>query len=77
MIDHFLFASNPWRVHMQILIAIGKANDLHVTSATREMIAVANVLAVVGLPKVIRLLKEDDNEPISHFSDPADSVLRA
>ncbi len=40
------------------------------------MMALANGLAVAGLPKVIEMLKEGDAEPIWNLSDATDAILR-
>jgi len=40
------------------------------------MMALANGLAVAGLPKVIEMLKVGDAEPIWNLSDAVDLLLR-
>lgn len=77
IIDGSIFGSDPWRVHMLMLIAIGKANDVQIVAEPRKMMAIANGLAVTGLPKVIEMLKEGEAEPIWNLSDALDEMLRA
>ena len=76
IIDGSIFGSDPWRVHMLMLVAIGMTGDLHIVSEPRKMMALANGLAVAGLPKVIEMLKEGDAEPIWNLSDAVDTLLR-
>lgn len=76
IIDGSIFGSDPWRVHTLMLIAIGRTGDVQIVSEPRKMMALANGLAVAGLPKVIEMLKEGDAEPIWNLSDAIDSLLR-
>ena len=76
IIDGSIFGSDPWRVHTLMLIAIGKSGDVQIVSEPRRMMALANGLAVAGLPKVIEMLKDGDAEPIWNLSDAIDSLLR-
>lgn len=76
IIDGSIFGSDPWRVHMLMLIAIGKTGNVEIVSEPREMMKVANGLAVAGVPKVIEMLKEGSAEPIWNLSDELDKMLR-
>ena len=76
IIDGSIFSSDPWRVHTLMLIAISKSGDVQVVSEPRTMMALANGLAVAGLPKVIEMLKDGDAEPIWNLSDAIDRMLR-
>lgn len=76
IIDGSIFGSDPWRVHTLMLIAIGKSGDVQVVSEPRKMMALANGLAVAGLPRVIEMLKDGNAEPIWNLSDAVDALLR-
>ena len=76
IIDGSIFGSDPWRVHTLMLIAIARTGDVQVVSEPRQMMILANGLAVAGLPKVIEMLKEGDGEPIWNLSDAVDKILR-
>ena len=76
IIDGSIFGSDPWRVHTLMLIAIGKTGDVEIVSDPRKMMALANGLAVAGLPNVIEMLKDGSAEPIWNLSDAVDSILR-
>lgn len=76
IIDGSIFGSEPWRVHTLMLIAIGNTGNVQIVSEPRKMMALANGLAVAGLPKVIEMLKDGDAEPIWNLSDAVDVLLR-
>lgn len=76
IIDGSIFGSDPWRVHMLMLIAIGRTGDVQIVSEPRKMVSLASGLAVAGLPKVIEMLKDGDAEPIWNLSDAVDFLLR-
>ena len=76
IIDGSIFGSDPWRVHLLMLIAIGKTGDVQIVSEPRKMMTLANGLAVTGLPRVIEMLKDGDAEPIWNLSDHIDKILR-
>lgn len=76
IIDGSIFSSDPWRVHTLMLVAIGKTGDVQIVSEPRKVMALANGLAVAGLPRVIDMLKNGDAEPIWNLSDAIDETLR-
>ncbi len=76
IIDGSIFGSDPWRVHTLMLIAIGQTGNVEIVSDPRKMMALANGLAVAGLPNVIEMLKDGNAEPIWNLSDAVDSILR-
>lgn len=76
IIDGSIFSNDPWRVHTLMLVAIGKTGDVQIVSEPRKMMALANGLAVAGLPEVIEMLKEGNSEPIWNLSDAVDTLLR-
>ena len=76
IIDGSIFGSDPWRVHTLMLVAIGKSGDVQIVSEPRKMMALANGLAVAGLPKVVEMLRDGDAEPIWNLSDAVDILLR-
>lgn len=76
IIDGSIFGSDPWRVHTLMLVAIARSGDVQIVSEPRKMMALANGLAVAGLPKIIEMLKDGDAEPIWNLSDAVDMLLR-
>ena len=76
IIDGAIFSSDPWRIHLLMLIAISKTGDVHIVSEPGDMIRIANSLAAAGLPKVIEMLKDGDDVPIWNLSESIDEILR-
>jgi len=76
IIEGSIFTSDPWRVHTLMLVAISKTHDVNIVSEPRKMMAIANGLAVAGLPRVIEMLKDGEGEPIWNLSDAVDGLLR-
>ena len=76
IIDGSIFSSEPWRVHMLMLVAVAKSDDMQIVSEPNKMIKIANGLAAAGLPKVIEMLKNGGAEPILNISEAIDLLLR-
>lgn len=75
IIDGSIFSSDPWRIHMLMLIAIGKTDNVEIVAEPRNVMTLANGLAVTGLPIVIEMLKNGDAEPIWNLSDSIYGIL--
>ena len=59
-----------------MLIAIKKTGSVEIVSEPRQVMTLANGLAVAGLPRVVEMLKDGDAEPIWNISDALDEILR-
>jgi hypothetical protein len=69
IIEGSIFGNDPWRIHMLMMIAITKTGDIEIASEPRQMMALANGLAVAGVPKVIEMLKDGQADPIWNLSE--------
>lgn len=76
IIDGSIFGSDPWRIHVLMLIAIGKTGDVNIVSKPGDVMKLASDLAVAGLPKVIEMLKDGEDVPIWNLSESIDELLR-
>ncbi|WP_337996928.1 hypothetical protein [Oleispirillum naphthae] len=76
IIEGSIIGSDPWRVHALMLIAVAQSSELEIISEPRRMMALANGLAVAGLPKVVEMLKDGDGNPIWNISEEIESLLR-
>ena len=76
IIEGSIFGNEPLRIHALMMIAIKKANNVDIVSEPRKVMALANGLAVAGLPRVIEMLKIGDAEPIWNLSDALESLIR-
>ncbi len=76
IIEGYILGNDPWRVHALMLLAIRKTGDVEIVAKPREMMKLANGLAVAGLPKVVEMLTDGAAEPIWNLSDALDKILR-
>ena len=75
IIDGSIFGSDPWRVHMLMMVAVAKSGDVKIVSEPNKMIRIANGLAAAGLPKVIEMLQNGSAEPIWNISEAITSLI--
>ena len=76
IIEGSIFANDPLRIHALMLIAIKETGSVEIASEPRQIMNIANGLAIAGLPKVVDMLQEGDAEPIWNISDALDEILR-
>lgn len=76
IIEGSILSSDPWRINLLMLLCIGLTGNIEIVNNPREMMKLANELAVAGLPKLIVMLKDGDLEPIWNLSDSLESILR-
>ena len=75
IIDGSIFNSDPWRVHTLMLVAIAQAGTVDIVSDSRRMMAIANGLAIAGLPKALDLIKEGGGDPIWNLSEAVQNLV--
>ena len=76
IIEGSIFANDPLRIHALMLIAIEKTGSVEIVSEPRQIMNLANGLAVAGLPKVVEMLQDGDAEAIWNLSDELDNLIR-
>lgn len=67
-IEGSIFQSDPWRVELLELLAIGFTGDPQVIKDPREVIHMANELAATGMPEVISMLQSSQDPAIWNLS---------
>jgi len=75
-IEGSIFDRDSWRVQAVMLIAIATEDDVEVVGEPRRMMAIANGLAAAGIPDVVEMLRDGDQDPIWNLSEALDHVLR-
>lgn len=75
IIEGSIFSSDSWRVHTLMLIAIAHAKSIDVVSQPRQMMTLANGLAVAGLPTVLQMLKDGGGDPIWNLSEAIENLI--
>ena len=76
IIDGAIFASDPWRIQMLMLIAIHYADGIEVVGDPRQMMNTANGLAVAGFPKVLDMLREGGGDAIWNLSESLEEMVK-
>lgn len=75
IIDGSIFTSDPWRIQAMMLLAIAKIGDISVVNKPFQMMALVNGYAVAGLPHVIEMLKDGEDDAIWNLSENIEAVL--
>ena len=75
-IEGSIFDRDSWRVQALMLVAIVHEGNVEVVGEPRRMIALANGLAAAGIPHVVDMLRDGDQDAIWNFSEALDKILR-
>ena len=75
-IDGSIFDRDSLRVQIVMLVAIAYEDNVEVVAEPRRMMAIANGLAAAGIPYVVDMLNNGDQDPIWNLSEDLDNVLR-
>jgi hypothetical protein len=75
-IEGSIFDRDSWRVQALMLVAIAHENNVEIVGEPRRMIALANGLAAAGIPHVVDMLRDGDQDAIWNFSEALDGILR-
>lgn len=75
-IEGSIFDRDSWRVQTVMLIAIAFEDNVEIVGQPRRMIAIANGLAAAGIPFVVEMLREGDQDPIWNLSEAFDLLLQ-
>lgn len=71
-----IFDRDSWRVQAVMLVAIAVEGNVDIVGEPRRMIAIANGLAAAGIPHVVEMLRDGDQDPIWNLSESLDGILR-
>ena len=66
---------DSWRVQYLMLLAIAMEHDVTIVERPNRIMAMANGLAAVGVPKVIEMLQDGDLDPIWNLTDALEGLL--
>ena len=75
-IEGSIFDRDSWRVQVVMLVSIAVEDNVEIVGEPRRMMALANGLAAAGIPHVVEMLRDGDQEPIWNLSDALDKILR-
>ena len=71
-----VFDRDSWRVQAIMLVSVAIEDKVEIVGNPRRMIEIANGLAAAGIPEVVGMLRDGDQDPIWNLSDALDDVLR-
>lgn len=69
--------SDNWRVQVVMLVAIAIEGGVEIVGEPRKMIAIANGLAAAGVPLVVEMLRDGDQDPIWNLSEAIGTMLNS
>ena len=75
-IEGSIFDRDSWRVQAVMLIGIAVDNNVEIVGEPRRIVAIANGLAAAGVPEVVDMLRDGDQDPIWNLSDGLDDLIR-
>jgi hypothetical protein len=75
-IEGSIFDRDSWRIQAVMLVSIALEDEANVVGEPRRMMAVANGLAAAGVPHVVDMLRDGDQDPIWNLSEAIDGDLR-
>ena len=67
--------TDSWRIQAVMLMTIAAEDDVAVVENPNRMMAIANGLAAAGVPRVVVMLKEGNDEPIWNVSEAVCDLL--
>ena len=75
-IEGSIFDRDSWRIQVVMLIAIAVEDDVKIVGEPRRMMTIANGLAAAGIPHIVEMLRDGNQDPIWNLSDAIDEILR-
>lgn len=75
-IEGSIFDRDSWRVQAIMLVAIAVEDNVEIVGEPRRIMAIANGLAAAGVPHVVDMLRDGDQDPIWNLSESIDETLR-
>ena len=76
IIEGAIFDRDSWRIPALMLIAMSIEGTVEVVGDPHRMMAIANGLAAAGVPLLMDMLREGEQDPIWNLSDALDKILR-
>lgn len=77
IISGSVFNTDGWQAQAIMLIAIAVKGSLEVVLKPREMMDIANGLAAVGVPHIVKMLNDGSQKPIRNLSDAIEELLQS
>jgi len=75
-IEGSIFDRDSWRVQAVMLISIALEDNVDIAAEPRRMMTIANGLAAAGVPSIVDMLRDGDQDAIWNLSENLDEFLR-
>ena len=75
-IEGSIFDRDSWRIQAVMLIAIAVEDDVKIVGEPRRMMTIANGLAAAGIPHIVEMIRDGNQDPIWNLSDALNEILR-
>lgn len=75
IIEGAIFDRDSWRIQVVMLVAIAIEDSVEVVGNPHRMMAIANSLAAAGIPHIVEMLNEGNQDPIWNLSDSLYEIL--
>lgn len=69
--------SDSWRVQVVMLVAIATEDNVEIVEQPSRMIAISNGLAAAGVPRIVSMLRDGNQDPIWNLSEALDDLLQS
>ena len=66
---------DSWRVQVLMLLAIAMEDDVSIVESPNRVMAIANGLAAAGVPRIVEMLQNGDQQPIWNLTDAFEEML--
>ena len=74
-IEGSILDRDSWRVQAMMLVAIAVEDNVEVVGEPRRMMAIGNGLAAAGVPHLVEMLRNGDQDPIWNLSESLGETL--
>lgn len=74
-IEGSIFDRDSWRVQAVMLVATAVEGSVEIVGEPRRMMAITNGMAAAGVPHVVDMLRDGDQDPIWNLSESVHDIL--
>ena len=75
IVEGAIFDRDSWRIQAVMLVAIAIEDNVEVVGNPHRMMAIANGLAAAGVPHIVEMLSDGNQDPIWNLSDALYEIL--
>ena len=72
-----IFDRNSWQIHTLMLIAMAVDENVEIVLNPHRMMDIANGLAAAGVPHIVEMLRDGNQDPIWNLSDAFEELFQS